>query len=83
MIGPTLGGYLTEALSWRWIFFINVPVGAAALLGGALFLPRMPPADDPRPFDLFGFGALALGVGAMQMMLDQGQRLDWFESGRS
>ena len=40
----------------------------------------MPPADDPRPFDLFGFGALALGVGAMQMMLDRGQRLDWFES---
>jgi DHA2 family multidrug resistance protein len=80
VLGPTLGGYLTDALSWRWVFFINIPVGALAMLGGLTFLPRTPPAQHPRPLDGFGFLALALGVGAMQMMLDRGERLDWFES---
>ena len=82
VIGPTLGGYLTDALSWRWVFFVNIPVGLLALLGGLTFLPKTPPADHPRPLDGFGFLALALGVGAMQMMLDRGERLDWFELAR-
>ena len=80
VIGPSLGGWLTEALNWRWVFFINLPVGTLALLGGLAFLPRTPPEPDPRPLDGFGFVTLALGVGAMQMMLDRGERLDWFES---
>jgi DHA2 family multidrug resistance protein len=79
VIGPTLGGYLTELLDWRWIFFINVPVGLLALAGVLLFLPETK-REPGRPLDWFGFVTLALGVGALQMMLDRGERLDWFES---
>jgi DHA2 family multidrug resistance protein len=80
VIGPTLGGYLTDALTWRWVFFINIPVGCLALLGGFTFLPRNAPAPNVRPLDGLGFLSLAAGVGAMQMMLDRGERLDWFDS---
>ena len=80
VIGPSLGGWLTDALTWRWVFFINLPVGTLALLGGLAFLPPTLPAQGPRRLDAFGFVTLALGVGAMQMMLDRGERLDWFES---
>ena len=80
VIGPTIGGYLTESLSWRYIFYINVPFGLVALLGVLLFLPET--ERDPRKkLDWFGFLTLAIGIGALQMMLDRGQRLDWFESG--
>ncbi len=80
VMGPTLGGYLTELLSWRYIFYINVPFGLAALLGILLFLPETK-RDPTRKLDWFGFLSLAIGIGALQMMLDRGQRLDWFESG--
>ncbi|MEY4159841.1 MAG: hypothetical protein RLZZ136_462 [Pseudomonadota bacterium] len=79
LIGPLLGGWLTETYSWHWVFLINLPVGALAFLGISTFLPEMRD-PDPRPFDLFGFGLLALAIGSFQLMLDRGQTLDWFDS---
>ena len=80
MLGPTVGGYVTEYLSWRYIYYINVPFGLLALLGAAAFVPETQ-RDPGRRLDWFGFLTLALGIGALQMMLDRGQRLDWFASG--
>ena len=79
VIGPTIGGYLTEYLSWRYIFYVNVPFGLIALLGALAFVPETQ-RDPRRRLDWFGFVTLAAGIGALQMMLDRGQRLDWFES---
>jgi MFS transporter, DHA2 family, multidrug resistance protein len=77
--GPTLGGWLTENLSWRWVFFINLPIGVAAL-----FVLQMFMAEDPggrqRPFDFIGFTSLTLFVGSFQLMLDRGPGQDWFGS---
>jgi len=78
-IGPTLGGYLTEHLSWPYIFYLNVPFGVLALLGIIAFVPETE-RDPGKRLDLFGFLTLALGIGALQLMLDRGGRLDWFES---
>ena len=79
VIGPALGGYLTELADWRWIFFINLPFGIIALIGVMLFLPESK-RDPSRRLDWFGFLTLALGIGALQMMLDRGERHDWFET---
>ncbi|HTP61118.1 MAG TPA: DHA2 family efflux MFS transporter permease subunit [Burkholderiales bacterium] len=79
VIGPALGGYLTEYADWRWIFFINLPFGVLALAGVLAFLPETK-ADRARKLDWFGFLVLALGIGTLQLMLDRGQRFDWFES---
>lgn len=76
IIGPTLGGWLTESFNWRWVFFVNLPVGIIAFLGCAAYLPRSP--RRPRRFDFFGFGMLSVGIGALQLMLDRGGELDWF-----
>lgn len=78
IIGPTLGGWLTESFNWRYVFFINLPLGVIALLGVMAFLPKA--ATKKRVFDMFGFAMLALGVGSMQMLLDRGQAVDWFSS---
>lgn len=78
IIGPTLGGYLTDTFNWRWVFYINVPLGAVALAGCMAYLPDM--ARRIRQFDFFGFAALGIGVGALQLMLDRGGEVDWFNS---
>ena len=77
ILGPTLGGWLTEYYNWRWVFYINLPFGVLAWLGLAAFV-RETPIDRTRRFDLLGFALLSLGIGAMQMVLDRGQSLDWF-----
>ncbi|MEF2070954.1 DHA2 family efflux MFS transporter permease subunit [Consotaella aegiceratis] len=78
IIGPTLGGWLTETFNWRYVFFVNLPVGVLAFAGMVLFLPKTP--AKPRGFDFFGFAMLSLAIGALQMMLDRGQEQDWFQS---
>lgn len=77
--GPVLGGWLTEVFDWRWVFFINLPFGVASVLGLLVFLPAFRD-DNPVALDVFGFGTLALAIGAFQLMLDRGQLLDWFDS---
>jgi DHA2 family multidrug resistance protein len=79
VIGPTLGGYLTDELNWRWAFYINLPVGVIAYLG-MLASMRKGHANASRPFDALGFVLLSLGLGLFQLMLDRGQSRDWFES---
>jgi DHA2 family multidrug resistance protein len=79
ILGPMLGGWLTEYHSWRWAFYINVPLGALAVLGALAFLPETERRAN-RTFDFFGFALLSLAVGGLQMMLDRGNALDWFDS---
>jgi DHA2 family multidrug resistance protein len=79
VIGPTLGGWLTDALSWRWAFYINAPIGIIAWLGLMAAMPKRA-ADPHRPFDLIGFVLLSAALGLLQLMLDRGQTNDWFES---
>ncbi len=79
IVGPALGGWLTESYSWRWVFYINLPVGILAFLGILAFVAESR-AERPRRFDLFGFAMLSLAVGACQLMLDRGELRDWFSS---
>lgn len=79
ILGPTLGGWLTDTYDWRWVFFINVPVGALATWGMARYLDARPPARR-QAFDVFGFATLSIAIGALQMLLDRGQQNDWFSS---
>jgi MFS transporter, DHA2 family, multidrug resistance protein len=77
--GPVLGGWLTYDYNWRWVFYINLPVGVIATLGMLIF-GRDNRNAHREPFDLFGFVTLSLAIGALQMLLDRGQLKDWFGS---
>ncbi len=81
ILGPTLGGWITDNYSWRWIFYLNVPVGvlSVAMIGRFVFDPHYIRHDGGR-VDLWGIGFLALGFGSLQVVLDTGQRKDWFSS---
>jgi len=79
IMGPMLGGVLTEYYSWRWIFFINVPVGIATVLGILSFMDETE-GNRSLAFDWFGFAALSIAIGALQLLLDRGEQLSWFDS---
>jgi DHA2 family multidrug resistance protein len=79
ILGPTLGGWLTENWDWRWVFYINIPFGVLSLVGILTFVPETRP-DRSRKLDWFGFAMLSLAIGALQMMLDRGELKDWFSS---
>jgi DHA2 family multidrug resistance protein len=78
IFGPALGGWLTDHYTWRWVFFINVPVGILCFIGTASFMKETPKRKSR--FDFFGFAALAIAIGAFQLTIDRGQTEDWFNS---
>ena len=78
ILGPVLGGWLTDSFNWRWVFLVNLPIGAIATVMLLRYLPKSPLTT--RKFDLFGFVLLGLALGSLQLMLDRGQQLDWFQS---
>ena len=79
IIGPALGGWLTDQYNWRWVFFINVPFGVLAAIGILIFIHETRHGRR-EPFDFFGFVTLSLAIGALQMLLDRGELKDWFGS---
>jgi DHA2 family multidrug resistance protein len=82
ILGPVVGGWLTENYSWRWVFYINLPVGIVALLMTRMFVfdPPYLRRRESHGIDYWGMGLLVVGIGALQFVLDKGQQEDWFES---
>src|SRR3954468_22376985 len=78
ILGPVLGGWLTDSYDWRWVFLINLPVGVLAALLMFRCMPSIPKVA--RRFDLFGFALLAIALAGLQLMLDRGEQQDWFSS---
>ena len=81
ILGPVLGGWLTDNLSWRWVFYVNVPVGMAAMLMISTFISDPPYIRRPRGIDSYGLFLLAVGIGSLQIALDKGEEEDWLASG--
>jgi MFS transporter, DHA2 family, multidrug resistance protein len=79
IMGPTLGGWLTDQYSWNWVFLINLPIGIVTVAGLMIFMEETP-TDNGRRFDWMGFVTLAIGVGSLQVMLDRGEQVGWFSS---
>jgi MFS transporter, DHA2 family, multidrug resistance protein len=80
VLGPVIGGWLTENYSWRYVFYINLPVGALTLLGMTMFL-RETSRNASEKLDWFGFSTLSIVIGSLQILLDRGEQKDWFGSG--
>src|SRR5258706_4154732 len=82
IIGPTLGGWITDNYSWRWIFYINIPIGILAIFMARTFIEDPPYIKNQRPrrIDYIGVGLMALALGAVQLVLDKGQEAEWFAS---
>ena len=82
VLGPTLGGWLTDSFSWRYAFYINIPVGVLAVFMISRFVKDPPYIKNakPGPFDNLGFGLLCLWTGCLQVVLDKGQEDDWFSA---
>src|SRR3954453_10382701 len=81
ILGPVLGGWLTDNYSWRWVFYINIPVGIASIVMTKMYIFDPPYLKaESRKVDYWGIGMLAVGIGALQIVLDKGQEEDWFSS---